>query len=605
MGYSRDGETWDIINPLIELAQEMTSVSIWGQKIKWGQAWGGFANTGFYDQGGNTAAVLDLGEGLSIIDAILTITEGEIPENNMTWIFGPDGPVEHWEDATLAIGWRWSGVKAFVYLAISLGNYDWSAGFDSMFNNLQNNLTSRCGYHGFVPSAITDEDRSIFTAYFCTMSVSGDDTRGAYVQTNWVQVWQVGCAYNNNRSSEPLYILTNNGQIYHDLSDNTYKIPAADYNDSSASHTYYWLGSIGMPFHFPYDLAEDLNDFYEDTITEDQIGGDGDYDIGGDSLGLPDLPEIGILQSGMVQLYLPTALELKQFAQELWTDNASIASAFGAMVNSPIEAVINLGALPLNLSGYRDNSVAVQMGSYTMSTTMSPAKEEFYPFDFGTLRIPERWGSALDYSPYCKLNLYLPYVGYVDLPPEEVLGRYISVVYHINLFTGDFVAWVLTTYGSATNPLMQFTGNCMFKMPVTALDYSAYYKNQHDLFAGAVSNFASGNILGGIIDSVAFAAGSAQPSANVRRNGEFNGSTAIMAYPQPFIIRTTARQVFQGSKQDQSGFDKYSGFPCYKILDLYEGMGYTKITDMIMDGFTLTDEEEKELRTLLQEGVYL
>ena len=610
MPYERQDNTWDIINPLIELAQEMTAVRIWDQEIRWGISWAAQQNTTYYSQGTNTQAVYDLGSGLSLIDAIITLNDGEVPESSVTYKFGVDGPVDTWGETTMALGWWYYGVEPYCYCIIGTAGAITEAGFTNQFNNLASTLSSRCGIHGFNPLNITDADRAHFTVYFCVPSVTDDDTRPAWMTQKNVMTWQLGDSYNTNRSIEPDYILTNGGTIYVTGEDTEIKIPAFDGNDPSASHTYYRTGlGYVANWHFPFNLAEDLNDFYEQIIEEDQIGGDGEYNLGGDSLGVVPVPKIGILQSGMVKLYLPTPLELKNFADELWNDNVSIASAFGAMVASPIEAVINLGVLPLDVSGCRDSAVAVKMGAYTMSSTMSPClqNKEYFPFNLGTIRIPEKWGSALDYSPYTKLNLFLPYVGYVDLPPEEVLQRDLSVFYYINLFTGDFVAWVYTTKRGqkVSDPLMQYTGNMMFKMPVTAMDYSAYYKNQHDLFAGAMSSFASGNVLGGIIDSVSFAAGCAQPAGNVKRAGEFSGSTAIMAYPQPFIIRTVPTQVFQGTRQDQSGFDQYVGFPSYKILKLTSGLGFVKINDIILDGFVLTDEEEKEFRQILKEGVYL
>lgn len=610
MPYVREN-TWDIINPYIELAQELTSVRIWDQQVKWGISWGAYLETSRYAVGTNADAIYSTGTGLSLIDAVLSINDGVIPTTNTTWLFGVNGPVELWTDATMAIGCWWYNGHAFFYLDIgSTGMMSYS-GFENMFNYVANNLQYKCNYAGVDPDNITNADKTIFTTYFCTASVTDDASRHSTMPQSAVKTWQIGDCYNTYRTDEPLTFLLNDGYIYpfdplHPEVPPFYYLPKTNFDDPDQAPLYYKYGRDFTPgWHFPYDLATDLNDFYEEDIEEGEIGGDGDFSISGDSLGVPPLPNIGILQSGMVKLYLPTVLELRSFAQELWTDNASIAAAFGAMVASPIEAVINLGLLPLDLSTYRASSTQVQMGSYTMTTTMSPCDNEWYKMDFGTIVMPEKWGSALDYSPYTTLKLYLPYVGYVDLPPEETLKHAISVFYYINLFTGDFVAWVYSTLGSESKPIMQYTGNCMFKMPITAMDYSAYYKNQHDTMAGAISNFASGNVLGGLIDTVAFAAGSANPSGNVKRCGEFSGSTAIMAYPQPFIIRTIPRQVFQGSRQDQSGFDKYVGFPSYKILTLSSGMGFCKINDIILDDLVLTDEEEKELRAILKEGVYL
>lgn len=42
----------------------------------------------------------------------------------------------------------------------------------------------------------------------------------------------------------------------------------------------------------------------------------------------------------------------------------------------------------------------------------------------------------LDYSPYTKYDLYLPYVGYVELDPELCLGKHIKVIYIPDYTTG-------------------------------------------------------------------------------------------------------------------------------------------------------------------------
>ncbi len=619
MPYDRSGDTWDIINPLIELAQEMTSVKIWGQTIQWGICWEGYLNTNYYAQGTNAAAIFSTGSGLSLIDAVLSITEDHFPETDETYQFGVNGPVDDWLNTTFAIGVKYVNGLAFCYCQIGITGIDWSGGFDSSFNSCISVLQYNHNYNGFDPANITDNDRLMQTAYFCTTSVTDDGTRRPSTPESAVMVWQLGTQRNTNRLTEYDYFLLNEGEMIDttpllDPPLKVYiKVPIADNDYPENSALYYYPVSPIPGWKFPADLAEDINDWYDEEIEEDQIGGDGEFDLGSDSIGIAPKPQRGIMDTGMVTLYLPEPLEVKAFANEMWTDNASIAAAFGAMVSSPIDAVVSFGLLPLNLSAARQSAVQVKMGSYTMTSTMAPCNPdyEFFLFDCGTIKVPGKWNMALDYAPYTTFQVYLPYVGFVDVDPSDIVKKYISVYYYINLFTGDFVAHIDSTHtdpstgAKFTSPIGQYTGNMMFKMPITAMDFSAYYKNQHDTFVSAMSNFASGNVFGGIVDSISFAAGSAQPAGQVKRSGDFSGSTAIMAYNQPFIIRKVPHQVFQGSKGDSLGFDKYVGFPSYKVLKLSSGMGFCKVSDIILDDFVLTDEEEKELRAILKEGVYL
>lgn len=614
MGYNLFPDSWDVVNQLTEVMNNYTSVTIWDQKIVWGVDWEGTQNTPLYAQGTNAAAIQSTGSGLDLIMTCIKLNGGEVPMSSMTWLFDQTGPLEanDWTHTTLAIGWWYYGTEPYCYLQIAAPGTMTSGSFESGFNNLAATLSNRLGVHGFNPLNITDEDRYIFTAYFCTCSVFEDSTRHATTPESSVKVWQLGCCYNTYRATEIKEFLTNTGDLVPqnplDPDSPILKLPKIESDPEDSALYYYPMGHV-VGWRFPSTLSYDINDFYDDDIDPGQIGGDGDFSIGSDGTGINGLPTKGILESGMCKLYIPETTDLQAFARELWQNAQAITAAFGGMVTSPIDAVINLGLLPVNLTAYQGAAQQLQLGSYTMDTTMPPATQEYIELDMGSMSLPAKWNSALDYSPYSKYMLYLPYIGYVDIPPEDIVPdgveKILSVFYKIHLFTGDFVCQVTATKGSLTNMIEQFAGNMMMKIPVTAMDYSAYYKNQHDLGVSAIGNFAAGNIFGGIVDSIAFAAGAANPAGQVKRSGNFDGSTARMSYYKVYLIRTSPNQVYQRDKPGMSGFEQYVGFPCYKVLTLSPKMGFCKVNDIILSGFDGMDEEMQELRSILKEGVYL
>lgn len=59
----------------------------------------------------------------------------------------------------------------------------------------------------------------------------------------------------------------------------------------------------------------------------------------------------------------------------------------------------------------------------------------FY-IDFGTYYILPKYKSFLDYEPYTKISLNLPYLGRIDLPTNIVMNRYIKVKCYIDIVSG-------------------------------------------------------------------------------------------------------------------------------------------------------------------------
>lgn len=101
------------------------------------------------------------------------------------------------------------------------------------------------------------------------------------------------------------------------------------------------------------------------------------------------------------------------------------------LFEKPIENVVNLRVYPFDVKSHHPASVAgdsnVIINVVTMETqgfSLNPVPSP--PFNLGRIAIPKNYNNFLDYSPYTKIELYLPYIDFVTLDTNLVMGKTIS-----------------------------------------------------------------------------------------------------------------------------------------------------------------------------------
>jgi hypothetical protein len=123
----------------------------------------------------------------------------------------------------------------------------------------------------------------------------------------------------------------------------------------------------------------------------------------------------------------------------------------------------------------------------------------------GSVNVVENWGNCLDYDPYTEFDIFLPFVGYRQLDTNDVVGPVssggctIDLYYYVNLLTGEFIAAGFSSARHPDNCIFQYAGSFNFTCPITAPNYSAYYKNVLAGAANIVSSAASGAAGGGLL----------------------------------------------------------------------------------------------------------
>ena len=243
------------------------------------------------------------------------------------------------------------------------------------------------------------------------------------------------------------------------------------------------------------------------------------------------------------------------------------------------------------------------IGNISTGLTMPKCAEQYYELDCGTVQIPAKWGAYLDYSPYSKLSLYLPYVGFVEISPDDCMRGSIRVVYHVDILSGSCAVFVycVSNRGADGHTLYTYTGACACDCPITEGQYTNAVMGILSIAASAASGLvagATGNAAGAIasVGSVADAAISmAKPQ--ISRSGSFGGSAGLMGIQYPFLVLTVPRMC---TPKDQN---IYLGYPSLITSQLGDVAGYAEVEVSHLAGMSCTEAEALEILDLLRRGV--
>ena len=357
-------------------------------------------------------------------------------------------------------------------------------------------------------------------------------------------------------------------------------------------------------------------DPYEDDPSDDDDGGEGDYDDTSDDIDPPEVPLISASEGGLLTIFCPTMGELNSIASKLWSPD--YIEAFKQYFTSPMEAILGLSIVPVkpNLGGRKN----VYFGKYNTQVSAATVINDYVIVNCGEIAINRYWGSYLDYSPYTKISIYLPYIGEMDIDPDQIMTKKLGVLYYVNVVTGDIVA-VLTANGSIFS---MSAGNCVRQLPLCQSDYSQIINTAVSAIATTTMALATGGasaagtaMAGEAALSQASAATASQAAlTNVKMGSSLLSSAMLAKNHYQHMGRmgtgsgqlTTQKPFLTIERPNLSlpeGYKSYVGYPCNKILKLSSCRGFTQIEATKLSIPSATEEEYAEIVTMLTEGVII
>lgn len=336
------------------------------------------------------------------------------------------------------------------------------------------------------------------------------------------------------------------------------------------------------------------------------VGG-GDGTMTGDQLddvnatAVPSLPSLSAVDTGFISLYNPTKANLKALYNFLWSNLFDIAT-FKKLFADPMECIISLGILPCVPSS--SGSTNIMFGNVDSGVNATELSTQFAQVDCGSVDIEKYVGSFLDYSPYVKISLFLPYIGFVHLGTDDLMGASINVTYNIDCLSGECIAYVSH---SERGVLYSYTGNCRAELPITGQNYANSLKNYYEQLSGIIPATVNG-AQGGAAGAAAGAIGSAiNAGMNValnnkpdfQRSGSCAGSSGMIGVQTPFVIIERPRYSVPYQ------VEKFVGQTSNITMTLGDCHGFTACEYVHLDRLNATSEEILEIESMLYKGVIL
>lgn len=329
-------------------------------------------------------------------------------------------------------------------------------------------------------------------------------------------------------------------------------------------------------------------------------GGDGSYDNPDEivKVEFPDLPDIDAVTTGLLTIFNPSLSQVNALGNYLWS-NAFDVDTLKKLFGDPMDAIIGLSIVPVKppLAGTK----TVKIGNISTDVSMPYCSRQFVEKTIGSIAIKKYVGSFMDYAPYTKIQIYLPYVGVRDLNPDDVMGETITVKYHIDILTGGCAAMI--SVGSK-GVMYQYNGSCIANVPLTAINYSGAIQNAVSAIGSgitAVVGMATGAApltgvgIAGLATSAANTALSSKPT--IQRSGSMGGSSGLMSVQQCYLIITRPRMSVP------TNLNRFGGYPANINAKLSTLTGLTMIDSIRLDNIPAMETEKQELLSLLQKGV--
>ena len=157
-----------------------------------------------------------------------------------------------------------------------------------------------------------------------------------------------------------------------------------------------------------------------------------------DDVDFDDLPTKSFATAGFCRIFNPDISDLNDLASYMWTDQnflQTVINHLKQILENPIEAIISLSMVPVQ-PPRASSKVPVNVMFVNTGVSMYPVTSQFVEVDCGTLNLQECYGGALDYNPYTRVQIYLPYIGIVQLDTDEVMAKTLHLKYNVDVVTG-------------------------------------------------------------------------------------------------------------------------------------------------------------------------
>lgn len=334
-------------------------------------------------------------------------------------------------------------------------------------------------------------------------------------------------------------------------------------------------------------------------------GGGASSDDDSDPVEVPDLPTLDVSDLGGFNLYKVSAQDVK--ALFTYLNSHDPGEAILKWIQNPIQGIISLHVLPYPVevpSGSGNSITVLGMDTGVAGYKVAP----YQMWKLGGVRVPYGFDNTfLDYEPFTRVSIYLPFIGIRPLDTDEVMGQAVDVTYQFDNISGACIAFV--TINDSVR--YSYVGSCAMGLPISQQNWGQTYIAAATVAAGALAGgigAAAGaagqgvaSMLGnGVAGAVQGAGGMGAlniPKPTISRSGSISGAGAALGVNHPYLI------IERPTKASAANPAPVTGLVSGRTLSLGSLSGYNIIESVHLSGVPATASELDEIERLLYQGV--
>ena len=230
-----------------------------------------------------------------------------------------------------------------------------------------------------------------------------------------------------------------------------------------------------------------------------------------------------------------------------------------------------------------------------------------------TLSVVDEW---FNHEPYAYYEMYVPFVGWVQVDSTKILNKRLLIYYSMDLQTGISTAYIY----NYTDKYVVWSGTCQIgiKIDITTTNQIENIKqkqaNDLNMVLGLISSALAVGVGVATENPVAVAGGILNAgktiASNVNSNNmlferaqtTFGSSDNAMHTPKEIQVRKTYHSMLD---INETTYENLQGYPCNDYRELNSLIGYVEIGEIHFDPMNadIYQDEITEIVNLLQSGV--
>ena len=279
--------------------------------------------------------------------------------------------------------------------------------------------------------------------------------------------------------------------------------------------------------------------------------------------------------SALWSVYNPTLSEVNQLGAWLWSNN--FIDQLLKMFNDPMQAIIGLHATFIQpITGSAQN---IKVGYLDSGVSALTVPTQYSTMDCGSVNLQEYFGNVFDYSPYTRVYIYLPFIGFKELDVSQVMRSRIGVKYHGDAYTGTGLCEVTVTRDAGAGGVLYSYGcECAVRYPLS----QGSYMGMAGAIAGTALGIASGNVAPALL-------GFMNARMDVDHSGGFSGNSGAMGIKKPYLV------VMRPQTAMANNYKHFTGAPSNANVKVGSCSGYIRCKEVHVEGLSAATNEEKTM----------